>query len=135
MDFTRCTKWKWRINGVTAVAVAGLLAAGAAHAARPSEKLAITAATWKAEKAELKVEGVSRHVDDVVLVRDAATRKLLGSAAVRRDGKWVLKIRDPESVPAKMRAELGGKCVECVVQNANGALATASVPAAGNPSE
>lgn len=87
-----------------------------AGAAGASERLAITSAVYKAEKSELRIEGRSKYVDSVVLVRDAATKKLIGSAAVRGDGVWMLKIRDPNYVPKKTRAECDGAGAECAVQ-------------------
>jgi hypothetical protein len=104
-------------------------------AARASEKLAITSAVWKAEKAELRIEGRSQHVDAVVLVRDANTKKLIGSAAVRADGKWMLKIRDPNFVPNRTRADCEGAGDECAVQTVAAASPTPVAPAAPGPSQ
>jgi hypothetical protein len=97
------------LGGVVLVSLSLTPAAGA------SEKLAITSAVWKAEKAELRIEGLSKHVDAVVLVRDADSRKLIGSAAVRADGKWMLKIRNPNFVPSRTRADCEGAGDECAV--------------------
>jgi len=99
-------------------ALVGLsLAAGMAQGAFAAD-LAITDAQWKPEKSVLRIEGTSVRPDEVVLVRDADTRALLGSAAVRADGKWVLKIRKPSAVPARMTAELGSQCATCDVTGA-----------------
>jgi hypothetical protein len=96
-------------------ALVGLaLAAGVAQVAFAAD-LVITDAQWKPENSVLRIEGTSTHPDEVVLVRDAKSRALLGSAAVRADGKWRLKIRNPSSVPTRMSAELGRECVNCDV--------------------
>ena len=81
-------------------------------------EFAMTDANWKPENLLFQVEGTARQPGSVVLVRDAATQALLGSAAVRADGKWMLKIRSPTSVPPRVRAELGSKCVDCAVEGA-----------------
>ena len=81
-------------------------------------EFALTEANWKPDNLVFYVEGKARQPDSVVLVRDAYTRALLGSAAVRADGKWVLKIRNPKSVPPRILAELGSKRVECAVEGA-----------------
>jgi len=81
-------------------------------------EFAVTEANWKPENLVLLVEGTARQRDSVILVRNAVTNALLGSAAVRADGKWMLKIRSPTSVPPRVRAELGSKCVDCAVEGA-----------------
>jgi len=97
-------------------ACAGLcLAVALALPAWAGAPFAITSADWQPDKSTLRVEGTAGKPDDVVLVRDAKTRALLGSAAVRADGKWVLKLRSPTAVPVRTLAELGAKCVECDV--------------------
>lgn len=97
------------------VAVAVCAAGAWVLPVRAAEAVAITAAEWRPERSILQIEGTAVKPDEVVLVRDAATRALLGSAAVRADGKWVLRIRDPSAVPARARAELGRQGVECDV--------------------
>ena len=102
--------WGWWRKGVLkrVAGVAALVLVSGVVAASSSEKLSIVSATWKAQECELRVEGVSLYVGGAVFVRDEATKKLLGSAAVRADGKWVLKVRQPAVVPSRMRAEVGG---------------------------
>jgi murein endopeptidase len=77
----------------------------------------VSAVSWKAEKAELKVEGFAKKPDSLVMVRDADTKALLGCAAVRADGKWMLKLRNPKTVPARMRVECDEGVRECDVAN------------------
>ncbi len=97
-------------------ACAGLcVAVAVALPAWAGEPFAITSADWQPDKATLRIEGTAGKPDDVVLVRDAKTKALLGSAAVRADGKWLLKLRSPAAVPARTMAELGANCVECDV--------------------
>lgn len=81
-----------------------------------SERLAITGAIWKPDRSELRIEGYSERVDDVVLLRDAETKKLLGSAAVRGDGKWMLKVLHPTSVPTRLAVTCGKETKECAVE-------------------
>lgn len=78
---------------------AGALAAGG---------LEISAARWRPARAELRIEGHAAKAGDEVLVRDADTHALLGCAAVRADGVWMLKLRNPKRVPARMSAECDG---------------------------
>ena len=89
-----------------------------APAATAGDAVQITTAEWKPETSQLKIEGTAQNRDGVVLVRDATTMAFLGSAAVRADGKWALKIREPRSVPCRTKAEIDGRAVECDVQNA-----------------
>jgi hypothetical protein len=81
-------------------------------------EFAVTGANWKPETLMLLVEGMAGHPGSVVLVRDADTHTLLGSAAVRGDGKWVLKIRNPANVPLRAEVEVGSKCLECDIEGA-----------------
>jgi murein endopeptidase len=78
----------------------------------------ISTVSWKAEKRELKVEGFAKKPDSLVMVRDADTKALLGCAAVRADGKWMLKLRNPKNVPARMRVECDEGVKECDVAKA-----------------
>ena len=80
-------------------------------------EFAVTEADWKSESLVLYVEGTARPPDSVVLVRDAGTHALLGSAAVRADGKWALKIRSPKCVPLRVRAQLGSRSLEYAVMD------------------
>ncbi len=88
-------------------------------------KLLVTQATWKAERSELLIEGTSDKVDDVVLLRDAATKAFVGSAAVRRDGKWLLKVKHPNSVPARLTVVCGKDSKECTVEKVDEKVAQA----------
>ncbi len=96
-------------------AVLGFAMIAAAATAAAAADVAITGAAWKPESSVLRIEGTAARPDSVVLVRDADTRALLGSAAVRADGKWMLKIRNPSAVPARTLAQVGSECVECDV--------------------
>ena len=87
--------------------------------AATASEFAVTEAIWKPENLLLRLEGTARQPGSVVLVRDASTLALLGSAAVRADGKWMLKIRSPANVPSRARVEAGSKCVECTVEGAD----------------
>jgi hypothetical protein len=102
-------------RAATCAAAVVWAAAAFAVPAWAAEPVAITAAEWRPDRSILQIEGTATKPDEVVLVRDAGTRALLGSAAVRADGKWMLKIRDPSAVPTRARAELGKQCVECDV--------------------
>ena len=98
--------------GVVLVGIA-LLITGSAVAA---PKVQVSSAVWKADRNELRIEGSAVEPDEVVLVRDADTKAFVGSAAVRGDGKWMLKVRNPKSVPAKLRVECLGTTAECPVE-------------------
>ncbi len=78
--------------------------------------LHVIQATWKVDRSELKIEGTSDKIDDVVLLRDPETRTFLGSAAVRRDGRWLLKIRNPDRVPSRLTVVCGRDSTECAVE-------------------
>lgn len=67
--------------------------------------LEIRTARWRPARAELRIEGRAATAGDEVLVRDADTHALLGCAAVRADGVWVLRLRNPKRIPARMSAE------------------------------
>ncbi|MBI5014306.1 MAG: hypothetical protein HZB55_02295 [Deltaproteobacteria bacterium] len=126
-------EWRSRVSRVlqkSAILGGAALALWAASpAAAAPEKLAITSAVYKAERSELRIEGRCKHVDSIVLVRDATTKKLIGSAAVRADGVWMLKIRDPNFVPTRTRAECDGARAECAVETL--AVASPAVAAQG----
>jgi ribosomal protein L15E len=107
--------WKERRGKLIRRLTAAAAIAWAAGSAWASGAVVVTAAQWRPESSVLRIEGTSTKPDAVILVRDAHTRALLGSAAVRADGKWMLKIRDPAAVPARARVELGSQCVECDV--------------------
>jgi hypothetical protein len=99
------------LSGVAAL----LLLATSVLPAAAGGTVAVTSADWKPERAVLRIEGTSTKPDAVILVKDADSRALLGSAAVRADGKWLLKIRKPDAVPARLMAVLGSQYVECDV--------------------
>ena len=112
MDRAPNQMWRSMVRGLLSLGAALLILATSGLPAAAGGAVAFTAADWKPERAMLRIEGTSTKPDAVVLVRNADTRALLGSAAVRADGKWLLKIRDPSAVPARLIAELGSQCVE-----------------------
>jgi hypothetical protein len=87
------------------VALAFVAVSLSAGVTRAGEQFEISVVSWKAEKLELKVAGFAEKPDSLVMVRDADTQALLGCAAVRADGKWMLKLRNPKKVPTRMRFE------------------------------
>ena len=95
------------------LAIVGILVS--AGAALADDGLVIDSAEWRAERKILLIEGTAATPDSTVLVRDVKTRALLGAAAVRADGKWLLKIRRPKTVPERMSAECDGDVRECPV--------------------
>jgi hypothetical protein len=80
-----------------------------------ADRFQIQSAQWRVARSELKIEGWAAKPGNAVLVRDAETRALLGCAAVRADGKWVLKIRNPKKIPAKVGAECDEGSKQCRV--------------------
>lgn len=115
MDRTPKQMWRSMTRGLLSLGAALLILATSGLPAAAGETVAVTAANWKLESSMLRIEGTSTRPDAVILVRNADTGALLGSAAVRADGKWLLKLRDPAVVPARLSAELGSQCVECDV--------------------
>ncbi len=79
--------------------------------------LSITKAEWKADKSELKVEGLA-SADSVVMIRNADSEKELGSATTDEDGKWKFLLQDPAEVPCSVRAKSGSQFLENDVKNA-----------------
>jgi hypothetical protein len=112
----RLSQWAKRFG--LAICFAALVLGTWAPAAKGADAVRITTAEWKPETSQLKIEGMAEHRDGIVLVRDATTKAFLGSAAVRADGKWALKIREPKSVPCRTRAEIDGQSAECDIENA-----------------
>jgi hypothetical protein len=108
-------KTRWLTVLLSVGGMIGWLGGTSAFAA--GERLEIALATWTWQKSELRIEGFSSRVDEVVLLRDADTRSLLGSAAVRGDGKWLLRIRNPRAVPSRLQATCGKELRECVVES------------------
>jgi hypothetical protein len=108
-------KTRWLTALLSVGGMLGWLGGPSAFAA--GERLEIAHATWARQKSELRIEGFSSRIDEVVLLRDADTRSLLGSAAVRRDGKWLLRIRNPKAVPSRLQAACGTELRECVVES------------------
>lgn len=107
--------WQARPGKMFRRLAAGVVLSLAAASAWASGAVVVTAAQWRPESSVLRIEGTCTKPDAVVLVRDAESRALLGSAAVRSDGKWMLKLRDPAAVPSRARVELGSLGVECDV--------------------
>jgi hypothetical protein len=77
----------------------------------------VTKAEWKTEKTELKVEGTA-EVAAKVVVYDADTDELLGSAKAAPDGRWRFKLKNPGQVPCRVTAESEGEFLEKNVKNA-----------------
>ncbi|MEW6488103.1 MAG: hypothetical protein AB1578_09330 [Thermodesulfobacteriota bacterium] len=107
--------WQGRPGRVLRRLAAAAALSCAAASAWASGAIVVTAAQWRPENSVLRIEGTCTKPDAVILVRDAESRALLGSAAVRADGKWMLKLRDPGAVPSRARVELGSLGVECDV--------------------
>jgi hypothetical protein len=76
----------------------------------------IKKAEWRVDKLELKVEGEGKF-GDMVDVLDVATGAMLGKVAVNADGKWKLRLKNPVSVPRRIRAESNGSWKEREVVN------------------
>jgi hypothetical protein len=80
--------------------------------------LSITKAEWRADKLELKVEGLA-SADSVVMIRNAdSLLEELGSATTDEEGKWKFLLQDPAGVPCRVQAESGSQFRENDVQNA-----------------
>lgn len=84
---------------------AGAFGAAGGHAA---DRIEIRAARYRPARSELRIEGVAAEGSGEVLIRDADSKALLGCAAVRSDGVWMLKLRKPRHVPARLSAECDG---------------------------
>ena len=115
MDRTPNQMWRSMTRGLLSLGAALLILATSGLPAAAGGAVAVTAANWKPESSVLRIEGTSTKPNAVILLRNADTRALLGSAAVRADGKWLLKLRDPSAVPARLSAAIGSQCVECDV--------------------
>lgn len=72
-----------------------------------ADRLDIQKAELRSGGKVLVVEGTADQPGEVVLVKDAESRQLLGGAVVRNDGKWLLKIRNPGCRPAEALAVCG----------------------------
>ena len=114
----RIGRRSWMVGALLFLGSVLATAGTVTEAPAAGETLEVTAAEWRSDRSQLRLEGVARNPDSVVMVRDADTMALLGSAAVRADGKWMLKIRNPKTVPCRARAEADGKIFECDVANA-----------------
>jgi hypothetical protein len=82
--------------------------------------LSTTKAEWKADKSELKVEGLG-SADSVVVIRNADSLEELGSATTDEKGKWKFKLKNlhPDEVPCRVQAEeSGNQSQEHKVKNA-----------------
>ncbi len=77
----------------------------------------VTKAEWKAEAAELRVEGKTIP-DRNVQVKNAGTGLTLGSVSSDGEGKWVFAATNPDPVPTRVRAECEGYAAERDVENA-----------------
>jgi hypothetical protein len=78
----------------------------------------IKKAEWKFEKSELKVEGEG-EIQAEVEIFDASSGAKLGKVTVAADGKWKFRQKNPDSVPAIVRAESKGVWEERDVKDAN----------------
>lgn len=83
-----------------------------AMAGKPEADLVVTKAEWKPEKTELKVEGTA-EVAAKVVVYDADTDELLGSATAAPDGKWKFKLKNAGQVPCRVSAESKEQALSC----------------------
>ena len=77
----------------------------------------LTKAEWKAEDAELRVEG--RTIPDRnVQVKNANTGVILGSVSSDDEGNWVFTAISPNPIPTRVRSECEGYAAERDVENA-----------------
>jgi hypothetical protein len=79
--------------------------------------LSITKAEWKADKSEVKVEGLG-SADSVVVIRNADSEDELGSETTDANGIWKFRLNNPAGVPCRVQAESGSQFSENDVQNA-----------------
>jgi len=77
----------------------------------------MTKAEWRSDKSELKVDGKG-HAGAKVVVKNAGTKAILGTANVDGDGKWRFRLKNPAGVPRRVRAECNGQFLERDVRNA-----------------
>lgn len=64
----------------------------------------IDEATWSAKKSRLTIKGEGRDGKKVT-VTNAGSNKVIGKDKVDDDGDWKIRIRRPDSVPCRVRAE------------------------------
>lgn len=77
----------------------------------------ILESTWKASKKKLVIKGQSPPRSTVKLI-SAQNGTELGSTQAKSDGTWKKTIKNPLSVPCRIRVELEGAVAEMAVKNA-----------------
>lgn len=85
---------------------------GAANA----KDLTITSASWDSSRNILTVNGDGQR-GNTVSVSDADTGTLLASPGVRQNERWRARVRNPESVPCRVKADSAGQTAERDVAN------------------
>ena len=79
--------------------------------------LELTEAKWEADDSELKVKGRG-NTGSVVMISNAGTGAILGSATVNSDGKWKFKLENPSAVPCLVKVASEGQFMEKAVKDA-----------------
>jgi len=83
-----------------------------------SSNFRISEAKWDAEKSRLKVKGKGTR-NLTVTVTNAGTGANIGSSRVSKDKKWKVKVKHPDTVPCRVKAEQSdGQYAERDVKNA-----------------
>jgi hypothetical protein len=79
----------------------------------------MTKAEWRSGKSELKVDGKG-DVGTEIVVMNAGTQAILGTASVDPRGKWKFRLKNPAGVPCRVRAEFDGQFLERDIRYAPG---------------
>ena len=117
----RIVRFKGRSSSTMGLALSlvavGFILFGAIGDAHSAKAPKISAASWSPGKIRLKVSGQYWGKRQYVIVSNTLTGDVLGTVQSNKKGEWTLKVKNPSSVPCRVRAESGENFAEKDVAN------------------